>query len=101
MEINLDINNYGLYTERNYKQTVLSYLATLLGSIFGIMGAYGGVMRAFESSIENLKTKLNKRADINQLNKERLKHKEMLGDKKEVKKRNGKNRNSEAALLTP
>jgi len=76
-------------------------LATLLGSVFGIMGAYQGVMRVFESNIKNLKTKLSKRSDINELNKERFKHKEMLGDKKIEKRRNDEDRNSETDSLEP
>lgn len=100
MEVNLDINNDGLYTERNYKQTFIIFLTTLLGSVFGIMGAFRGIMRTLENSIINLKQKVGKKSELDDIQNQRNKHKNLLEHEEVNMDSQNEDKNSNTDLMS-
>lgn len=101
MNVNLDINNDGLYTERNYKQTLILFLTTLLGSVFGIMGAFRGIMRTLENNIINLKQKIGRNSELSDIQKQRNKHKSLIENDDANVLSSNDDKSSNADLISP
>jgi len=58
LNVNFELENVALMTQRNYKQSYTLLLSGLLGSIFGLMGMVGKVMKFVEKNTGKLKNKL-------------------------------------------